>query len=157
MKIVLEHTRNFSARLIQLWMWVDAIVHLEKPTFTYNHALIEHEGIMYEAIDEGVVCWSKAEHYKQKKHKKGYKAYTVELDLTEDQVQLALHYLIDQLEKDYEFSNFLFHPIKTFFGWLGSKSDKKQYCYELVIRTLNATGKYKIDLFLNPREFKKLF
>jgi hypothetical protein len=55
----------------------------------------------------------------------------------------------------YEFENFWWHLVKIITGkWVGSKTTKQTYCYEHGIRFLNATGKYTINPFLNPYEFK---
>lgn len=154
MKIRLEHTANFSAKLIQFWMIVDALKNFKKPQFTYNHVLIEQNGIVYEAIDDGVVCNTLKEHFAHKKYSKKYDEKIIELDLSQSETARALNYLNDQVGKLYEYSNFIFHPVKTITGkWKGEKTDNRHYCYELVIRALNATGKYNLDPFLNPREF----
>lgn len=154
MKVVVEHTHNFTARLIQFWMIIDALVHGKRPTFTYNHALIEHSGWVWEAIDKGVVRRSLEEHYTEKKYRNGYKSNEYKLKLNAVELSRTLTYLKGQEGKPYEYANFIFHVIKTFKGWKGSKTDKKLYCYELVIRAINASGKYKLDPFLNPSEFK---
>jgi len=156
MKIICEHTGNLSARLIQIWMIADSLIHFKKPTFIYNHSLIEHNGWIYEAIDKGVVCWPFAEHYSQEKYKKAFKVREIELPFNAEETAKVLTYINRQVGKKYEFANFLFHILKTFGCWKGSKSDKKLYCYELVIRAINASGKYSIDPFLNPREFCEL-
>ena len=156
MKIILEHTNNVSAKLIQFWMVVDAFVHGEKPTFTYNHALIEHNGIVWEAISPKVKEWSITEHYNQRKFRKGYKTIEFVLDLTDDEIELAISYLRSQVGKSYEYSNFILHPIRTFLNkWVGNSTDKQQYCYELALRMLKAINKYNRDIFINPREFLK--
>ena len=154
MRIRLEHTSNVSARLIQFWMIADALIRFKRPEFIYNHILIENEGNVYEAIDEGVVCCSLAKHFSNKKYLKKYQEKIIELDFSEDEKARTIAYLNKQVGKKYEFSNFLFHPIKTITGkWKGQKTDNRHYCYELVIRAMNATGKYNINPFLNPREF----
>jgi len=154
MRIRLEHTANLSARLIQVWMIADALKCLKRPSFIYNHILIENEGNVYEAIDEGVVCCSLAKHFSHKKYRKPYKDEIIDIEFSEAEKARAIAYLNRQVGKKYEFSNFLFHPIKTITGkWKGQKTDNRHYCYELVIRAMNATGKYNLDPFLNPREF----
>lgn len=154
MRVRLEHTSNFTARLIQFWMIVDALIRFKRPTFTYNHALIEYMGNVYEAVDEGVVYRSLKDHFSEKKFGKPYKEKIIELDLSESEKARALTYLNSQVGKKYEYSNFLFHPVKTITGkWEGEKTDNRHYCYELVIRAMNATGNYNLDPFLNPREF----
>jgi len=158
MRIRLEHTANFSARLIQLWMIADALIRFNLPSFIYNHILIENDGAVWEAIDEGVVYSTLAEHFSHKKYRKKYEEKIIELDFSETEKAQAIAYLNQQVGKKYEFSNFLFHPIKTITGeWKGQKTDNRHYCYELVIRAMNATGKYKLDPFLNPREFYESF
>ena len=154
MRIRLEHTANFSARLIQFWMIVDALIRLKRPKFIYNHVLIESNGFVWEAIDAGVVNSTLSEHFSHKKYRKPYTDKVIELDFSEAEKALAIAYLNNQVGKKYEFSNFLFHPIMTLTGkWKGQKTDNRHYCYELVIRAMNATGKYNLDPFMNPREF----
>lgn len=158
MRIRLEHTVNFSARLIQVWMFVDALAHFKRPTFTYNHALIEKNNRVWEAIDEGVVSTSLSMHFERKKYSNKFTDKVIELNLSVLEEAGALAYLESQVGKKYEYSNFLFHPIKTITDkWEGEKTDNRHYCYELVIRALNATGKYNLDPFLNPREFVEQF
>jgi uncharacterized protein YycO len=134
-------------------MVVDAIRHFKVPSFTYNHSLVYVQGKVYEAVDEGVVCVSLDEHYSHDKYKRGFDKIEVTINLTREQERKALEYLKEQVGKKYEFSNFLFHPIKTIVGsWIGSTTDSRQYCHELTIRALNASGAYNLDPFLNPRE-----
>lgn len=158
MIVRLEHTANFSARLIQFWMFIDALWHFKKPTFTYNHALIQDDSGVFEAIDKGVVYTGLSTHYSQKKYKLKFRDKSIYLGLTEREEEKAIAYLISQVGKKYEYSNFLFHPIKTITGkWEGEKTDNRHYCYELVIRALNASGKYNLDPFMNPVEFEEQF
>jgi len=156
MKVIVEHTSNFSARLIQFWMWVDALVHLHRPRFTYNHALIEHNGMVWEAIDKGVKNRTISDHYADAKYRKPYVSHEIELPLTDVELQRAISYLQGQEGKPYEYANFVWHVVKTFGHWQGDRTDRKLYCYELVIRAMNFTGKYQLSPFLNPREFVKV-
>ena len=156
MYIVIEHTHNFSARLIQFWMIIDGLLHKEIIRKTYNHALISDGMILWEAVDKGVIRTTFTEHYKNEKYKKRFSSKHIKLSVSPLERIKIINYLREQEGKDYEFSNFIFHPLKTLVGkWIGSKTDRKQYCYELVIRALNASGKYKIDPYMNPREFFK--
>ena len=135
-------------------MVVDALKNLKKPEFTYNHTYIEHNGIVWSADGEGIVKQPEEEHYKEKKFKRKYSTFSFELDFTEEELAKAIAYLDAQVGKPYEVLNFLWHPVKTITGeWLGSRTDKQLYCYELVIRALNASGKYNLYVFMNPREF----
>jgi hypothetical protein len=138
-------------------MVIDALVHLKKPTFTYNHSLIEHDGYVWEAIAGGVRQWTVQEHYAQDKYRKPYQTKEIELDLNGIELNKAIGYLNKQVGKKYEFANFLFHILNTFVEWRGSVTDRKLYCYELIIRTMNFTKKWNLDIFLNPREFNELF
>jgi len=138
-------------------MVVDAVKNFKRPTFTYNHSLIYVQGKVYEAVDKGAVCISLDEHYSEKKYKSGFYKEEITIDLTKEQERKAVDYLKEQVGKKYEYSNFLFHPIKTITGaWMGSNTDARQYCHELTIRALNASGAYNLDPFLNPREFENI-
>lgn len=154
MYIVLEHTRNFSARLIQFWMIIDAAFHKKIIKKTYNHSFISEGTILWEAVDEGVVKTTFDRHYNHNKYKKPFNSKHIKLTLSPLERIKMVNYLKEQEGKEYEYSNFVFHPLKTIFNkWLGKKDDKKLYCYELVIRALNASGKYNLDPYMNPREF----
>lgn len=154
MYVVIEKTKNFSARLIQFWMWVDALVHGVIPKVTYNHAFIIKDNTIWEAVDEGVIKINFDAHYAKKKYERGVNTRHVRLYFSSEEQEKVLNYLRSKEGTKYEFSNFLFHPLKTITNkWLGQKNDKKLNCYELVIRAINASGKYEIDPYLNPREF----
>jgi len=141
MRIRLEHTANFSARLIQLWMIADALIRFKRPEFIYNHILIENNGFVWEAIDEGVVDSTLSEHFSHKKYLKKYQEKIIELDFPEVEKALAIAYLNQQVGKKYEFSNFLFHPIKTINGhWEGQKTDYRPQCHALYIQAIRRTG-----------------
>jgi len=156
MKIVIEHTTNWSARLIQFWMGVDALLHFKKPRFTYNHAMVKFNTIVYEAVSNGVHPISWENHLKAHKPTQ-YKEYTVDLS-TEEEV-IIRNYLYSQQDVPYEFSNFFWHVIKTFTGkWYGSKNDKKEWCYELVTNSLNKIERLRVeDTYPNPREAELIF
>lgn len=154
MYIIIEKTRNFTARLIQFWMYIDALWHCDIPKRTYNHALISHKNFLWEAVDSGVVKTTFDEHYSHKKYKRRFNTKHIFIPLNFRQQQKVLEYLASEEGKKYEFSNFWFHPLKTIFNkWLGQKGDRKFSCYELVIRAINASGKYNFDPYMNPREF----
>lgn len=155
-KIRIERTYNFSAIIIHIGMWLYAILRFKKPIKTYNHALIIYEDNCWESIAKGVVKHSVLEHLKRFENRK-YEYLEKEIFLTKYQLDQMVVYLNYQVSKKYEFSNFLFHFIKILKNkWIGSKSDKKFNCYELVIRALNRTRKFKLDPFLNPYEFYKI-
>lgn len=151
--VVFEHTKNFSAKLIQFWMIIDSLKKFKKPTFTYNHSYVMYDGYIYEAIDDGVKRRTLAEHLSDKKYKKKFYTKTFVVPITSENHKELFDYLENQKEKKYEFLNFLYHPLKTILGvWVGSQSDKKLYCHELSIRALNIIDT-DIDPFLNPTEF----
>ena len=151
--IIIEHTSNFSARLIQFWMAVDALVHLKKPVFTYNHALIIVGNSVFEAVDNGVVQTGWEKHFNLHNPERWI---TYDTQLTEEESVIVLNYLYDQKGKPYELANFWWHIVKTFTGkWYGAKNDKKAYCYELVFNALNQLDRFDFDPYLNPREAKE--
>lgn len=153
MIIIGEHTHNFTARLIQFWMFVHAVLHLKMPTVTYNHMAIydDREGIVYEAVSKRVIGISLADH---EKHHPDKMTKELKLNLTLRQEYRMREYLKKQVGKKYEYSNFLWHVIYTLTGvWFGSQTDKRLYCYELGIRAMNASGAYNLPKFLNPFEF----
>ena len=158
MKIIGEHTHNFSALMIQLGMHIDHLINGNPINGrVYNHILIEHDGYVYEAIGHGVVKWTLAEHNAQRKVKNHCKRIEFNLDLTKIELHKALSYLENQKGKKYEYANFYWHLKKIFTNkWKGDKTDKKLYCTELVIRAMNFTGKYNIDPYLNPIEIREL-
>lgn len=157
MYIVLEHTRNFSARLIHFWMLIDAVWHGDYSSKTFNHVLLKDGDTIWEAVDEGVVRTNFANHYLHKKYKKPFNSKHVKIELNPIERVKLLNYLKEVEGNKYEYSNFIFHPLRTLTNkWFGSKSDKKLYCYELVIRALNASGKFDLDPYMNPREFYKI-
>ena len=156
MIVIGEHTPNWSAKLIQFWMPVHALLRFRMPKFTYNHWLIydEKTGWVWEATDEGVVKRTINEHYSERRFSQHYEIIRMNLNLTGSERSAMIDYLDSQREKKYEFVNFLWHVVYTLTGfWIGAKNDKKQYCIELVARAMNETGKYHIYPFLNPFEF----
>lgn len=154
MYVVIEKTKNFSARLIQFWMWVDALVHGCVPKITYNHTFLIDGNTIWEAVEEGVVKTTFDAHFAKDKYKRGVNTRHIRLYFSPEEKEKVLEYLKSKEGTEYEHSNFIFHPLKTITDkWLGQKTDKKLNCYELIIRAINASGKYNIDPFLNPREF----
>jgi len=157
MKIIAEHTHNLSALIIQLGMNIDHVINGTPINGkVYNHWLIEHDGYVYEAIGHGVKKWTMAEHNAQKKVKNHCERIEYELNLTNEELKLALNYLEKQKDKKYEYANFYWHLRKIFTDkWEGDTTDKKLYCIELVILAMNVTGKFNIDPYLNPIEFRE--
>ena len=153
--IVIEHTNNLSAKLIQFWMTVDALVRFKKPVSTYNHALIIVENSVFEAVDNGVVQTGWLKHFNLHKPEKWI---VYDAKLTELESEIVLNYLYEQKGKPYELANFWWHIVKTLTGkWFGSKNDKKAYCYELVFNALNQLDRFNFDPYLNPREAKEVW
>ena len=135
-------------------MLVDAVFHGEFSQKTYNHTFICDDKTIWEAVSAGVIRTNFNEHYSHKKYQKPFSSRHIKLNLTPIERIRVINYLKEQEGKEYEFSNFIFHPLRTLFDkWLGKKNDKKLYCYELVIRAINASGKYDFDPYMNPREF----
>ena len=139
-----ERTKNFSARLIHVGMWLWQVLRFQNPEKVYNHWLIVFEGIQYEATDHGVI-----------KNNRKLSGDTVSYRILVD--KRAGDYLREQVDKKYEYANFLFHTLKIIFPkWLGNKTDRKHSCVELVTRTLRASG-YSIKTWSNPVELKNWF
>lgn len=155
MKIVIEHTTNWSARLIQFWMGVDALLHFKKPRFTYNHAYVKINTAVWEAVGNGVVKTSQQSHLETHRPTQ-YKEYDV--TLTTEEELIIREYLGQQEGRKYEYANFLWHVVKTLTGkWYGAKDDKKAYCYELVFNALNKLPQYSFNPYYNPRESEVIF
>lgn len=150
--IALVHTHNFTARLIQAGMWLWAVVRAKKPYKTWNHFEVRYDNLTSGAVGEGVITrpW---EDYVQSKKFIEYIVYA--LPLTPEEQNKGLAYLQSVEGHKYEYAMFLWHFIKIICGhWHGAETQKKMFCYEHGIRFMNATGKYDLDPYLNPYEFK---
>lgn len=154
-EVVIVRTHNFSAKLIHIGMFLWYILRFKKPTYCYNHCELKYGDLTSGALAKGVISRNFDEYVSGlKKHK--LKFYQIEL--TDEEYDNGMIYLKQAEGVKYEFANFLWHTVKIFTDrWYGSKSASELYCYEHVIRFLNATGKYKINPFLNPVEYEKLF
>lgn len=147
MKIIVfaEHTHNFSARLVQLGMWLWQVVRFRKPVKVYNHwgfRVIGNAAYNYEATAHGVKVTTRPLAPE-------WRAWQVEL------TDNAIEYLTLQEDKKYEYANFLFHALRILFpAWLGSRNDDKHSCVELVTRTLRKSG-YDVKIWSNPVELKE--
>lgn len=159
MEIWLIHTHNFTAKLIQTGMKLYCIKNkLAIPDVIYNHALVydPDSDMIYEADFPEVVMISKADWMAKKKNKKAV-VKVIKLNISDRQKRSMLSYLTVQVGKSYELSNFIWHTLKIFTGrWNGNTTDKQHYCYELVIRALNAIWPSHFYEYLNPYEFNEL-
>jgi hypothetical protein len=160
MQIRLIHSKNFSARGIQIFMKLFCILRgIKPPKIIYNHALIYDEKTdeLYEADFPHVVKMSFSK-WKEKKKNKTALIEMVNIEFTQDEEIEIKKYLEAQVGKHYEISNFWWHIAKVFTGkWYGRKDDKRHYCYELVLYALNTLKKNNFDAYLNPYEFSKNF
>jgi len=159
MEIWLVNTKNFTARLIQLGMRLYCIKNgVDVPKIIYNHALVydADTDFIYEADYPKVVCIPRSEWYTKKKNKTAV-VKVIKINISDRQKRSILSYLSVQIGKSYELSNFIWHTIKIFTGkWKGNTTDKQHYCYELVIRALNAIWPSHFYEYLNPYEFNEL-
>ena len=138
-----EHTHHFSSRLVHIGMFLFQTIRFEKPQKVYNHWGFRDKknNVNYEALAKGVT---------KTKRNLVSDSLTWEIEITDE----AYNYLEKQLNKKYEYSNFLFHALKIVFPkWLGSKTDKKHSCVELIERVLRKSG-YNVPKFINPVELK---
>jgi hypothetical protein len=152
--ITIIRTKNISAIAIHIGMWLWAVLRGLKTRKCYNHVEIRFGDETSGAISEGVKTrlWI---DYLRKFNGKYFKYLDYNLELSDEEYEKGLNYLKNAEETPYEFENFWWHLVKIIFGkWYGSKTSRKTYCYEHAIRFLNSTGKYNIDPFLNPYEFK---
>ena len=137
-----ERSYNLSARLIHAGMWLYCKRYNIQHEKVFNHWGIEIGVNNWEAVSKGV-------SRTRRKLKKEHVIYNVEL--TRESIQ----YLKQQKGKKYEFNNFLFHALRIIFPkWLGSKTDKKHSCVELVTRVLRKSG-YNVPTYSNPIELKR--
>jgi len=154
MEIIISiiRTHNFSAKLIHIGMWLWCIFRGLKPQKTFNHCEFRYMGFTSGAISEGVKTRNWLSYWTglKKKSKIDYS-----LTLSNAEWDFVEKYLNNAENTKYEFENFWWHLVKIITGkWEGDKTTKKTYCYEHVIRALNAIGRFDIDVFMNPYEFK---
>ena len=131
--LVLIHSTNFTARLIQLGMFLWCILRFKKPKYTYNHCEIVYGNNVYDflssgAIDEGIKTrsWLSV----RKSYNNDFRFQVYELAKPSD-LENAVKYLAETENIPYEYSNFFYHAVKIFTGkWLGSTNKNKLYCYE---------------------------
>lgn len=135
-------------------MWIYAALRGKKITKSFNHSEVRFGGLTSGAIDKGVVTrdWRS---YLSSFVGKSIEWIDYQLILNDEEWETAYAYLKRVEGTKYEYSNFWNHAIYIFTGkWKGRTTDKKLYCYEHIIRFLNATGKYYLDPVTNPYEFK---
>lgn len=152
--IAIIRTKNLSARIIHIGMWLYCVLRFIKPQRTYNHAEVKLGFFTSGAIPKKVKTrpWKEyLAHYEDK----FFRHIEYPVPLSEDEINKGLDYLNEVEGTPYEFENFWYHTIKIFKNvWRGSNTTRQLYCYEHVIRFLNATGKYDLDPFMNPYQFK---
>jgi len=152
--IRLIRTHNFSARLIHIGMWLWAVIRLRKPQLTYNHCEVGSADVTSGAIAEGVKTRMWVAYVAEHKGKY-FKFIEYRVKLKPHEWNRGRYYLAKAEGTKYEYSNFIWHTIKIVIGkWIGNRTDKKLFCYEHGIRFLNATGRYNLNPYLNPYEFK---
>lgn len=150
-KIALVRTNNFTARLIQIGGYIEAKRKGIEPRMIMNHAEIRHGDKTSGALSKGVKTREWLPYWLSLKHAQK-KEYV--LNLTPEQARKGQKYLDEAEGTKYEYSMFLFHALKIFFGvWFGSRSSRKLFCFEHIINFLNATGKYSISPYISPLEF----
>lgn len=154
-KIVLIRNYKLTSLLIHAGMFLYCILRLKKPVVTYNHLEIEVGGYSYGAIAEGVRGRTIEKAAKSfGRHKR--KEYIFNAD--EWRLNFELH---KQINKPYQFRNFLQHAIDIFcdqwFGYRRKKALDKIYCYELGFYILNSMGILESAWWkINPYNAKKL-
>jgi len=147
-------TKNWSARLIHIGMWLWFKLRGLPTQTCYNHVEVRFGNMTSGAIDSGVKT-RKWEDYVKSKSGKYFQYKNYQLNLTSEQLKNGINYLQNSENISYEFENFFWHLIKIITGkWLGDKTSKKTYCYEHAIRFMNSTGKYDLNVFMNPYEFE---
>lgn len=152
--ITLIRTKNISALAIHLGMWLYSSFRGLPSIKCYNHAEVRYDNLTSGAISPRVKT-RKWDEYVRKYKGKYFKPLFYEIELNEEQWEKGKAYLHKTEGTPYEYSIFIFHPLKIYFNkWFGSKTDKRLACYEHMIRFLNATGKYDLDIFMNPYEFQ---
>lgn len=152
--VTIIRTHNFSAKMIHVGMWIYAVLRGKKITKSFNHSEVRFGRLTSGAIGSGVRTrtWSS---YLNNFLGKSIEWIDYRLVLSDEEWKAAYAYLERVEGTKYEYSNFWNHAIHIFTGkWKGRTTDKKLYCYEHVIRFLNATGKYYLDPVTNPYEFK---
>jgi hypothetical protein len=150
----LIRTRNFSGLLIHFGMFLYPLLRGKKPKVSYNHSEVRFGPYTSGAISKGVKTrlWSE---YVASFKGKYFKNYDYPIELSQEQWDAGYQYLKEAEGTKYEYANFLYHAIKIFTGkWAGSKTTRQSYCLEHLIRFLNATGKYDLDVFMNPYQFE---
>ena len=136
-------------------MWLYAVLRFKKPEKCYNHFEVGFGEMTSGAIKEGIQVRKWDDYVKEHKGK-FFKYVEYELNLNEEEKKKGLEYLKETEGTPYEFANFIWHFLKIITGkWEGNETDRKLFCYEHGIRFLNATGKYDLNPYLNPYQFKK--
>ena len=154
--ISIIRTHNLTALLIHLGMFLHAVLRFRKPKRSYNHSEVRFGELTSGAIAEGVKTRSWP-HYVAEHYGKYFRHYDYILELTDEEWGNGYEYLKQAEGTKYEYANFLYHAIKIFTGkWMGSKTTRQSYCLEHAIRFMNATGKYNLNVFMNPYEFEML-
>lgn len=155
----------FLPRAIQFFMWLYVVrVNIfrffsRKPYLkfikTCNHwsVVFKDRNKEYEAVERGVVVRNYSLYYHQ---------YVKEWDIPVTDIEPLESYCIKQVNKGYEYLNFVWHILKVIgFRWLGSYNDSHHSCIELANRVLQIAGVDGINKFDNPYQtqlkLEKLF
>lgn len=150
--ISLIRTKNASAKLIHFGMWVYEKLNKIKHQKCFNHSEVRYDDRTSGAIKDGIVDRDWDSYIKSLKQVE----YTdVNIYLTDEQYDKGMAYLKDVEGTKYEYAMFVWHGFKVLTGkWLGKRNRDKLFCYEHAIRFINATGKYKLDPYMNPVQFR---
>jgi len=161
-EIRLINSNSFASKIIRAGMWLWTVSRGLPRMKTYGHLEIvfEMNGILMSSgatATEGganIRTWADYIQIYHFNHTIDYISYP--LLLTKNESDLLIQYLEKAEGEPYEFENFFWHLIKILTGkWEGSTTTRQIYCYEHGIRALLATGKYDLDIFMNPYQFRE--
>lgn len=147
--IILTHSHNFTARVIQLGMNIERWLKLDFSPFwkkIYNHAAIcLGDELIAEALPKGITIRTFSEAYLNSKDH-DYIVYRIFLSNKESNLLCFIATRYKGVR--YQFMNFLQFIPKIFFGvWLGKthkKADDLLYCTEYVALVLNGATDNKL-------------
>lgn len=112
-----------------------------------NHGSVILDKAEYEAMSHGV----EKKWYSLKGHH-----HANEWDIPTTKEKEVKKYLEDQIDKDYEYDNFIWHLLKVPFNkWFGAYNDKRHSCVELVARALIIAGVEGIEKYDSPYDLKR--
>ena len=130
-------TKKISSRAIQLGDWLYERKTGLKHIKSFNHWELGYNGLTSGSIAEGTVTRNYSEYLKTVKGE----VKEWHLTLSDEQWKNCKAYLDEAEGIKYEYEIFALYPLTLICGkWLGSKTMKRLYCVEHVIRALNASG-----------------